>query len=376
MAAYLLCLTTDGGIPLFTRTKGDLPQLPFPVVGSLNGVHMFAKNQGVTLHNTLTDEAKVVWKVFKDSITLIIVTSDDNASDHHLNSVLDHVFNSMCCYSLIDSLLEGTDLVGDLTKAVDVILCPDVSILQEFLDNFIAGVESEFGCLLVLGKVAVATERWWELTGMETVLLSLLVHSLPPCSSRDVLVYLPYGSPKVPHRLVTFQIIEGIEVCVICGPSPTLQDIETKFLDQYWRPTVDTLKSCLRSHPRNLPPAITVDSSILGFILINTDERKCLTSVYPSGVVTGSDGLTLPIVRRKSALTAFFKSIVGTLFPPVPPLTDEKAPSSNLTSSLPHQAVETYACAVDHKCYAVRTDAHQLFVIFNKDVPVYSMGWV
>jgi len=32
---------------------------------------------------------------------------------------------------------------------------------------------------------------------METVLLSFLVRSLPPCASRDIPVYLPYGSPKV-----------------------------------------------------------------------------------------------------------------------------------------------------------------------------------
>ncbi|XP_022780586.1 protein fuzzy homolog isoform X3 [Stylophora pistillata] len=384
MAAYLVCLTTDGGIPLFTRTKGNLPQLPFPVIGSLNGVCMFANNQDVSLLNTVTDDAKVLWKVFNERITLIIVTSDDNASGVHLNRLLDFVFNSMvlllgideltsfrniellkrelrCCYSLIDSLLEGTDLTGNITQAVDIVLCPDVSFLQEFLDAFATSVSSEFGCLLIMGKVAVATERWWELTGLETVLLSLLVHSLPPWSSRDIPVYLPYGSPKIPHRLLTFQVsylhvdfcvyvnmfiyclncspfihgcfcfklIEGVEVCVICGPKPSLYDAETKFLDQYWRLAIDTLKSSRRSHPRNLPGDMVLDSGILGFVLVNTDERKSLSSVHPSGVLTGVDqgsssGSGMPTAKRKSILVSFYKSVVGTLFPVQEPNTSEQ----------------------------------------------------
>lgn len=42
---------------------------------------------------------------------------------------------------------------------------------------------------------------------METVLLSLLVHSLPPWSSRDMPIYLPYGSPKVCLCLFTTVIV-------------------------------------------------------------------------------------------------------------------------------------------------------------------------
>lgn len=41
-------------------------QLPFPVIGSLNGVSMFASNQDASLLNTVTDDAKVVWKVFHE----------------------------------------------------------------------------------------------------------------------------------------------------------------------------------------------------------------------------------------------------------------------------------------------------------------------
>lgn len=406
MAAYLVCLTTDGGIPLFTRTKGNLPQLPFPVIGSLNGVCMFASNQDVSLLNTITDDAKVVWKVFNERITLIMVTSDDCASDLHLNRLLDFVFNSMvlflgineltnirnvellkrdlrCCYSLIDSLLEGTDLTGNITQALDVILCPDVSLLQEFLDDFATAVNSEFGCLLVMGKVAVATERWWELTGLETVLLSFLVRALPPCSSRDIPVYLPYGSPKVPHRLLTFQLIEGVEVCVICGPKPSLQDTETKFLDQYWRLATDTLRSSRRSHPRNLPADMVIDSGILGFLLVNKDERKCLSSVHPSGVMTGVDSQSSPsgggvsTAKRKSLLVSFYKSVVGSLFPPQESATPlQGQPSCDLYNSLPHQAMETYICSSDHKCYAVRNATHELYLLFAPDVPNYALGSV
>lgn len=36
----------------------------------------------------------------------------------------------------------------------------DILYLQEFLDAFATAVSSEFGCLLIMGKVAVATERW------------------------------------------------------------------------------------------------------------------------------------------------------------------------------------------------------------------------
>jgi len=55
---------------------------------------------------------------------------------------------------------------------------------------------------------------------------------------------------------------------------------------------------------------------------VNRDERKCLSSVHPSGVMTGVDsqsnltGGGMSIAKRKSILVSFYKSVVGTLFPP------------------------------------------------------------
>ena len=32
----------------------------------------------------------------------------------------------------------------------------------------------------------------------------------------------------MPHRLLTFQLIRGVEVCVICGPTPSVTDLQNE----------------------------------------------------------------------------------------------------------------------------------------------------
>lgn len=43
-----------------------LLQLPFSVIGSLNGVHMFGQNLEVQLSSARTEDTTVVWKSFHD----------------------------------------------------------------------------------------------------------------------------------------------------------------------------------------------------------------------------------------------------------------------------------------------------------------------
>ena len=93
--AYLLCLTSGGGVPVFSRSMGDLKPLPFPVIGSLNGVHMFGAAQDAVLQSSLTEHGKIVWKMFENALTLILVTDDDGANhDQHMLHFLDLVFNA------------------------------------------------------------------------------------------------------------------------------------------------------------------------------------------------------------------------------------------------------------------------------------------
>ncbi|KAK1878458.1 Protein fuzzy like [Dissostichus eleginoides] len=154
-STQLLCLTASSGVPLFTR--GASKQLPFSVIGSLNGVHMFGGGHGVVLSSCETQGGgKVVWRVFQDSMMLIVVSGggQDGAGDSkedevRLQRLLENVWSCMVlvlgqdeltnvrnverlkrdlrsCFSLIDQLLEDRQegILGNLTHCADSLLPP------------------------------------------------------------------------------------------------------------------------------------------------------------------------------------------------------------------------------------------------------------
>ncbi|XP_072890181.1 protein fuzzy homolog isoform X4 [Hemitrygon akajei] len=338
-SVQLLCLATSSGVPLYCRSKGESRQLPFSVIGSLNGVHMFGSNQDVLLTSTCTDNTRVCWRVFRDSITLIVMSSEEDASDLYLSRLLDNVFSAMvlviglddlvnlknverlkrelrACYKLIDSLLAASDWMGDLTLCVDCVVSPDAAILQEALEVFVAAAESNFGCLMVMGKVVVATEKWWRLAAQEVVLLAWLVGSLAPSSSRDYPIYLPHGSPTVPHRLLTFQLVPGVDVCLLCGPTPSLQQVQSELVERFWSPLLEPLKTCFRLHHSSFPACSPLHHSIVGLLLINREQNKNLFTLQPHGVEnTQQHGAILPPESRRSVLRQLYTLAVSAYFP-------------------------------------------------------------
>lgn len=76
--------------------------------------------------------------------------------------------------------------------------------------------------------------------------------------------------------------------------------------------------------------------------------------------------------RRKSLLTSFYKSVVGSLFP-FSHLSEELSECVDL--DIIHDAMESYHCAADHKAYALRNETHQLFLLFASNVPTYALRW-
>ncbi|XP_060724267.1 protein fuzzy homolog [Tachysurus vachellii] len=399
-SVQLLCLTASSGVPLFSR--GSTKQLPFSIIGSLNGVHMFGKGHDAALSCCETDQGgRVLWRVFHDSLMLIGVSSNANISELHLRRLLENTWNCMVlvlgldelvnarnverlkrelrsCYGLIDMLLErGVEdrdqgLMGDLTHCTDCILLPQPDLLQDTLDSFTRAAESEFGCLLISGRLAVATEKWWRLAPQELVLLSALAKLPPGKTSCDYPVFLPQGSPNVALRLLCFQLLHGAIVCVLCGPKPSLYQVEIKQVYRFWSPLVENLRSCSDQAERSaLSPSVSFRRDVLALLLINRESCRSVASLSSKATPL------LSPARRWVLLRLFYTFAVTRYF------TSEESPSSECpTAELLHEEfpagfihlpVHCYLVTDECKCYAVQTSQHQLFLLTDLSVSTFAL---
>ncbi|KAM9225961.1 protein fuzzy homolog isoform 1-T1 [Dugong dugon] len=356
---YLLCLAASSGVPLFCRSScGGVPtrqQLPFSVIGSLNGVHMFGQNLEVQLSSARTEDTTVVWKSFHDSITLIVLSSEEGSSELRLERLLQMVFGAMvllvgleeltnirnierlkkelrASYHLIDSFLGDSELIGDLTQCVDCMVPLEGSLLQEALAGFAEATSTAFVSLVVSGRVVAATEGWWRLGMPEAVLLPWLLGSLLPQTARDYPVYLPHGSPTVPHRLLTLTLLPGLELCLLCGPRPLLSELDPQLptsptvplddhapdhaspqlLERWWQPLLEPLRTCVPLGPRALPAGFPLHVDILGLLLLHLELRRCLFTVELSEDKEPS------LDQRRRLLRSFYTLVTSMHFSPEP----------------------------------------------------------
>ncbi|XP_053119032.1 protein fuzzy homolog isoform X3 [Hemicordylus capensis] len=326
----LLCLTASSGVPLYCRSRGGSAkqQLPFSVIGSLNGVHMFGSNLDVLLTATCTENTHVMWKVFHDSITLIVLSSDENATDFSLGRLLDNIFNAMvlvlgleelinarnierlkkdlkACYKLIDSFLEPGKCSADLTQCVECAVMPSRAILQ------------------------------------------------------------------VPHRFLTFQLVPDLEVVLLCGPNPSLQCLTDELVQQFWQPLLDLLKASARAALQCLPPGISLAPGILGLLLINQDQRKSLFTVQPPG--TSTEGSEMPLKDRLCALRSFYALVISLYFPCEKPEGSTVPLQEEFQAGFSHCPRHCYVVCTTHKAYAIHRRQHQLFLVLKPDVPTFAL---
>lgn len=390
---HLLCLAASSGVPLFCRSsRGGAPvrqQLPFSVVGSLNGVHMFGQNLEVQLSSSRTEDTTVVWKSFHDSITLIVLSSEEGTSELRLERLLQMVFGAMvlligleeltnirnverlkkelrASYCLIDSFLRDPELIGDLTQCVDCAIPSEGLLLQEALSGFAEATGTAFVSLVVSGRVVAATEGWWRLGMPEAVLLPWLVGSLPPQAARDYPVYLPHGSPTVPHRLLTLTLLPGLELCLLCGPRPPLSQLDAQLLERWWQPLLDPLRACLPLGTRVLPEGFSLHTDILGLLLLNLELKRCLFTVQPSGNKDPSPE------QRRRLLRNFYTLVTSTYFPSEPG-PSEKAEDAGHWPQLPRACYIVLGPGTGWQVVALQLGPRQLLLLLSPQSPTHGL---
>ncbi|XP_021921650.1 protein fuzzy homolog isoform X2 [Zootermopsis nevadensis] len=373
--------------------------LPFSVVASFNGVHMFGKSHSVVLRSTSTQETVILWKVREDSVTLIAAAC--GASEMLLDQLLTSVFhamvlavgiNELCstrnaerlkrelriCYPLVDHLLEcveatGTDLTAtcnnDILGLVEVMLCPENHLLQSLVDAWAECMDSLYGFLLIRGCVAVATSSWWQLDPEEKKLLALLVSVKGTCKTCDIPVFLPCKSPAVPFRLIVCGLTGGIQICALCGPSPPLTEVEYVSI-QCWKGAVDILRAAERCFPRNFPPCIQLDSGVLGILLVDRQAGKFLLSRNQCADAGKKESQSPSGAHRLDVLRTFYHQVADTFMNHSSDNSEGAAACEQPSTSA---ALETYWCSEYHKCHALRHGATLLCVLYASAVPIHTM---
>ncbi|XP_054003233.1 protein fuzzy homolog isoform X2 [Hylaeus anthracinus] len=363
--------------------------MTFSKIASLNGVHMFLKSQDIKLLCTDLPDTTIMWKEFERSITLIAIAN--GTTKYILNKFLDAIFGAMIlfvgideiksaknieklkkdmrlCSPIVDNLLQcldagdGISLKTDIVNMTECIMCDENNLLQTCLEGYVECLDSIYGCILIHGCLAVATEGWWSLHPIERKLLIIAVTVEGVCTTRDIPVFLPYKSPNVAFRLVSVALINHIEVLALCGPNPELSEIE-RFAVQCWKSSIDALHSAEQCYPRNLPMSINLDSETLGFLLANYKVQKFVlgrNTQYTKNRASGS--------HRLDILRTFYHQAVETFI---------SSPASeggtNTDSSEFVGAKEIYLCSEYHKCHAVRYGDHILCILYASVVPTHTM---
>ncbi|XP_053980467.1 protein fuzzy homolog isoform X2 [Hylaeus volcanicus] len=363
--------------------------MTFSKIASLNGVHMFLKSQDIKLLCTDLPDTTIMWKEFERSITLIAIAN--GTTKYILNKFLDAIFGAMIlfvgideiksaknieklkkdmrlCSPIVDNLLQcldagdGISLKTDIVNMTECIMCDENNLLQTCLEGYVECLDSIYGCILIHGCLAVATEGWWSLHPIERKLLIIAVTVEGVCTTRDIPVFLPYKSPNVAFRLVSVALINHIEVLALCGPNPELSEIE-RFAVQCWKSSIDALHSAEQCYPRNLPMSINLDSETLGFLLANYKVQKFVlgrNTQYTKNRASGS--------HRLDILRTFYHQAVETFI---------SSPASeggtNTDSSEFVGAKEIYLCSEYHKCHAVKYGDHILCILYASVVPTHTM---
>lgn len=323
------------------------------------------------------DNGLIIWQEFE---SLLFIGISTNLTEKVLRSLIGKSFQAMVLHVGINEIKNirnvdrfKRDLKGsyfqsieklmefaetDLLDFNESILCYEAGAIQEKLNAFSEQTFSPYCFVLSRNRLICATEGFYDLHVSDRKLLILLL-TQSSALQKDFPIFLPNKSPTIAYRLISLPLIQGISVGLICGVKPSYNELEVLSQD-FWQDHYELLVSAEVGNPRNFPPSIELDSTIMGFLLINKLHKKYVISKNIQQVVGKRSSHRMDILR------AFFHQSVDS----------DDFKNSSLYEADSVKVTEQYYTSDYHKCHASISDESILCVLYLSSIPTHTMRFI
>lgn len=323
------------------------------------------------------DNGLIIWKEYE---TLLFIGISTNLTEKVLKNLIEKSFQAMVLhvgineiknmknvdrfkrdlkssyFQSVEKLIEFSET--DLLDYNESILSYESEAILEKLNEFSGQTFSPYCFILTKNRLICATEGFYDLHSSDRKLLILqLTHS--SALQKDFPIFLPMKSPTIAYRLISLPLIQGISVGLICGVKPTYGELEV-LSQEFWQDHYDLLLSAEVANPRNFPPSIELDSSIMGFLLINKIQKKYVISKNVQQVVGKRSSHRMDILR------SFFHQSVDC----------DDFQDSTLYQADSVKVTEQFYTSDYHKCHALICDESVLCVLYLSAIPSHTMRFI
>ena len=315
MSIHLAGVSATGGIPLFSRQIGDASEsIPFATLAALNGVNLFARLNEANLLAMATANTKIHWKVFDNSIVLIlIITTNPSTTLEFVHPKLVDA-TLVCLYDAIKLTCGQKEITNPSIERIKRCLRTAYPLIDQFLrllfnpayhveiltscvwtthldptlaeffkalsESYCQVIDSDLTCIMASGQMIGASKGWLtRLAGSKDAFLVLhLVRALASSTGKEarsieVPVYLPENCPDAVSRLIISEVYPGSFLVALCGESPPLTSIDEALIGL--RASEAHLKRFKLVQTMKSSALIAIDERISAFALLR-DDRKTL----------------------------------------------------------------------------------------------------
>lgn len=319
----------------------------------------------------------IIWKEFE---SLLFIGISTNLTEKVLKNLVEKSFQAMVLHVGIDEIrnMKNVDRFKrdlkssyfqsveklmefsetDLLDYNESILSYEAEAIRERLNEFSEQTFSPYCFILTRNRLICATEGFYDLHASDRKLLILLL-TQSSALQKDFPIFLPKKSPTIAYRLISLPLIQGIAVGLICGVKPTYSELEV-LSQEFWQDHYDLLLSAEVANPRNFPPSIELDSSIMGFLLANKTQKKFVISKNVQQVVGKRSSHRMDILR------SFFHQSVDC----------DDFQDSTLYEAGNVKVTEQFYTSDYHKCHALIRDEVILCVLYLSAVPTHTMRFI